>query len=71
MLNTAYELNRNNLEPISEMEIAINFLKSKQNKVALISIVIAFFIDITSFLIGIILFFFECENKDQSSIVSN
>lgn len=71
MLNTAYELNRNNLEPISEMEIAINFLKSEQNKVALISIVIAFFIDITSFLIGIILFFFECENKDQSSIVSN
>lgn len=63
MLDTAYKLNRNNLETISEMENAINFLKSEQNKVALISIVIAFFIDVNSLLIGIILFFFKSENK--------
>lgn len=67
MLNTAYKLNRNNLEPISEMEIAINFLKSDQNKVAWISLIIAFFLDIASFLIGIILFFFKSENKEKSS----
>lgn len=63
MLNTAYQLNRNNLEPISEMETAINFLKSDQNKVALISLIIAFFVDMASFLIGIILFFFKSENR--------
>lgn len=62
MLNTAYKLNRNNLESISKMEIAINFLKSEQNTVAWISLIIAIFIDLTSFLIGIILFFLKSEN---------
>lgn len=71
MLNTAYKLNRNNLEPISEMEIAINFLKSDQNKVAWISLIIAFFVDMASFLIGIILFFFKSENKCKSSAEKN
>lgn len=71
MLNTAYEINRNNLEPISEMEIAINFFKSEQNKVAWISLMIAIFIDMTSFLIGIILFFTKSENIEKSTTVSN
>lgn len=62
MLSTAYKLNRNNLESISKMEIAINFFKSKQNTVAWISLIIAIFIDLTSFLIGIILFFLKSEN---------
>lgn len=62
MLNTAYKLNRNNLESISKMENAINFLKSEQNTVAWISLIIAIFIDLTSFLIGIILFFLKSEN---------
>lgn len=71
MLNTAYELNRNNLEPISEMEIAINFFKSEQNKVAWISLIIAIFIDTTSFLIGIILFFLKSENVEKLPTVNN
>lgn len=62
MLSTAYKLNRNNLESISKMENAINFLKSEQNTVAWISLIIAIFIDLTSFLIGIILFFLKSEN---------
>lgn len=67
MLNTAYKLNRNNLESISKMEIAINFLKSEQNTVAWISLIIAIFIDLTSFFIGIILFFLKSENTVISS----
>lgn len=63
MLNTAYTLNRNNLESISEMETAINFLKSEHNKVAIISLLIAIFMDIASFLIGLILFFYKPEHK--------
>ena len=59
MLDTAYNLNRNHLEPISEMEIAINYYKSDKNKVAVISLVIAIFIDVASFLIGIILYFLK------------
>ena len=59
MLDTAYNLNRNHLEPISEMEIAINYYKSDKNKVAVISLVIAIFIDVASFLIGIILNFLK------------
>lgn len=71
MLNTAYELNRNNLEPISEMEIAINFLKSEHNKVAWISLIIAIFIDTTSFIIGIILFFLKSENIEKLPTVNS
>ena len=57
-----------NLESISKMEIAINFLKSEQNTVAWISLIIAIFIDLTSFLIGIILFFLKSENTVISPI---
>lgn len=71
MLSTAYKLNRNNLESISKMEIAINFFKSEQNIVAWISLIIAIFIDMTSFLIGIILFFLKSENIVKSPTGNN
>lgn len=71
MLNTAYELNRNNLESISEMETAINFLRGDQNKVAWISLIIAIFVDIVSLLIGFVLFFYKSDHKVKTSIEEN
>ena len=56
-LSKAYELNRNNLENINEVERARNFLKSDYTFMAYFSLFIAFFMDFASFLIGLFIYY--------------
>ena len=53
MLKNAYQYSRDKLENISEMERAWNYLKSENNFLAWACVFIAFFLDISSFLIGL------------------
>ncbi len=56
-ISESYKYIRNKLEEISDMERAWNFLHSENNFLAIFCFILALFLDIASFLIGIFLYY--------------
>ncbi len=63
ILSKAYEYNRNKLEDISDMERAWNYLHSENSFLAIFCGLIALFLDIASFFIG--LYMYACQSKKE------
>ncbi len=63
ILSKAYEYNRNKLEDISDMEQAWNYLHSENSFLAIFCGLIALFLDIASFFIG--LYMYACRGKKK------
>jgi len=66
-LEEAYSLNRQNLESISEIERAWNFLSSDFKYMAIYCGVIALFLDLSSLLVGIFIYFYEKSSKNKTN----
>lgn len=66
-LEKAYSLNRQNLEGISEIERAWNFLSSDFKYMAIYCGFIALFLDLSSLFVGIFIFFYEKSKKKKLS----
>jgi len=66
-LAQAYNLNRNKLENINEVEQAWDFAKSGYSFMAIFCGLIAFFMDFASFLIGIFLYYNDRKIKSDES----
>lgn len=66
-LEKAYSLNRQNLEGISEIERAWNFLSSDFKYMAVYCGFIALFLDLSSLFVGIFIFFYEKSKKKKLS----
>lgn len=64
-LSKAYQVNRDKIENINEVERAWRFLKSEYKFMAIFCALIAFFMDFASFLIGIFLYFNEKDDHDN------
>lgn len=64
-LKKAYNINRQNLESISEIERAWNFLSSDFKYMAVYCVFIALFLDLSSLFVGVFIFFYEKSKKEQ------
>lgn len=65
-LEKAYNLNRQDLENISEIEKAWNFLSSDFKYMAIYCGVIALFMDLSSLSVGIFIYFYEKSKDDKN-----
>lgn len=63
MLKKSYNINRDSLENISDIERAWNFISSDYNYMALYCLFVALFLDLTPFFVGIYTYFIENKNK--------
>ena len=69
-LKAAYDLNRKTVEGINDVERAWNFIKSDFTFMAWFCLVIAIFMDLASFLIGIFIYYKEKEKDDSPITIS-
>lgn len=65
-LEKAYSLNRQNLEGISEIERAWNFLSSDFKYMAVYCGMIALFLDLSSLFVGVFIYFYEKTNVGKN-----
>lgn len=67
MLETAYSYSRNKLESITNIERAMNYMSfASESKPAVFCAAISLFLDLTSFIIGLIIYFIEKHAESQS-----
>lgn len=67
MLETAYSYSRNKLESITNIERAMNYMSfASESKPAVFCAAISLFLDLTSFIIGLTIYFIEKHAESQS-----
>lgn len=64
-LEKAYKLNRQNLENISSIETAWNFLLSDFRYMAIYCVFVALFLDLSSLFVGVFTYFYEKVQKEE------